>query len=379
MPLDPTEAKKIQALGAVGELYVIGLSQDSRPRRFTQGAEFFLLPALRAHVLRLLMLLLVAPLVVLWVAARHRVDVIAAQSPYEGAVAVFVGRLLWLFGRRIAIVVEDHGNFEEILFLVRRVWLPRLYRAVLQHTAGFALRHCDVIRTVSRYCSTHVRRFAPDKPILEFPAWTDVDVFVDAAVRRDSKSLQHDVLYAGVLTPLKGIHHLVRAFGRIAEKWPDARLLVVGGEENPGYARCLRTEVKNLDLGGRVVFTGRVPQRELAEHLRTARVLVLPSYTEGLPRVVMEALIVGTPVIATSVGGVPELIEDGMVGFLVQPGDEAGLAERLARLLEDDEMAREMGRRAREVGRHLLSTEGYVNGYRRLCAEALRQVVKRRP
>jgi glycosyltransferase involved in cell wall biosynthesis len=118
-----------------------------------------------------------------------------------------------------------------------------------------------------------------------------------------------------------------------------------------------------------------MPQTELAERMRRARVFVLPTYSEGLPRVVFEAMATGTTVIATAVSGIPEVIQDGLTGFLVPPGDEEALAKRLRWVLEHPQEAEAMGYRAREFARSFFSSEAYLAGYRRLF-EMAQEVLK---
>src|SRR5262249_34646256 len=161
------------------------------------------------------------------------------------------------------------------------------------------------------------------------------------------------------------------AFHRIATDCPRARLVIIGREEHKEYSAELKTKAQELGLGGRVVFTGEVPQAELAARMRGAKVFVLPSYSEGLPRVIVEAMVAGLPVIASRVGGIPEILQEGVHGFLTQPGDEPMLADRLRWTLEHGEEAREMGRRARQTGEQLFSTGGYVRDYERMFEDAL--------
>jgi glycosyltransferase involved in cell wall biosynthesis len=106
--------------------------------------------------------------------------------------------------------------------------------------------------------------------------------------------------------------------------------------------------------------------------MRQARVLVLPSLSEGLGRVVVEAMATATPVIGSSVGGIPEMVQEGVTGFLVVPGDAKSLADRLLWLLTHPEEAEAMGLRAREFARRLYSTEAYVRHYGELFAKAQR-------
>ena len=93
---------------------------------------------------------------------------------------------------------------------------------------------------------------------------------------------------------------------------------------------------------------------------------VLPPYSEGLGRVVFEAMATGTAVIGSQVGGIPEIVEDGVTGFLVQPGDETRLAERLRWILEHPDEAQEMGHRARAFAESFFSTGRYIKGYRQI-------------
>ena len=207
---------------------------------------------------------------------------------------------------------------------------------------------------------------------MQFPAWTDIELFLQAGLNNENPPSQ-DILYAGVLIPGKGVHHLVNAFAHISSDFPQARLLLVGHNENKQYAAGLEDQVRRHGLNGRVQFVGKVSQAELAVRMTEARVFVLPSISEGLGRVVVEAMATGTPVIGSQVGGIPEMVEDGVTGFLVQPGDETRLAERLRWILEHPDEAEKMGRRARAFAESFFSTEAYTAGYQRVfeLAQAL--------
>jgi glycosyltransferase involved in cell wall biosynthesis len=140
--------------------------------------------------------------------------------------------------------------------------------------------------------------------------------------------------------------------------------------EDRAYAEELRAGVHQAGLQERVQFVGEVPQTELSALMRQAKVFVLPSYTEGLPRVIFEAMAVGVPVLASAVGGILELVQDGKTGMLASPGDEAALEERLRWLLQHPYEAQALGQRARAFAERQFSTEGYVDGYRQMFARA---------
>ena len=372
-PLDATSEKKWRLLSGLGEMFVIGFSQDLRPHRFTQHSHFYLLPKFPLPVLRYLAMFTVGSALALWLILRHGVRVLVAQSPYEGFAAAIAKVLARLVGLQVVLIVENHGDFEVSLFLQRRVRLPGLYRWLMRRTACFALRHADLLRAVSGSTRQQLEAWAPGKPLVQFPAWTDIEVFLEAGYRDSPR--KPIVLYAGVLIPGKGVHHLVRAFANVASEFPEVRLEIVGRDENPDYAKELRREVVRLGLDGRVFFVGEVSQVELAKRMRQACVFVLPSLSEGLGRVAVEAMATGTPVIGSCLGGIPEMVQDGLTGFLVPPGDEEALAERLRWVLEHPEEAEVMGYRAREFARSFFSSEAYLAGYKRLF-EMAEEVLK---
>jgi glycosyltransferase involved in cell wall biosynthesis len=364
-PLDTTSAKKFAALTTLGELFVIAFSQGLSPRRFTENADFYLLPKLPLPVLRYAEMFVLTQCLALWLIMRHRVHVLIAQSPYEAFAAAWAKKLAGWLGYKVALVVESHGDFEASLFLQRRIILPGLYRFLMRQAAGFALKHADVLRAISQSTKEQLDRWSPGKLLVQFPTWTDIDVFLQAGLDGENPSSQ-DILYTGVLIPRKGVHHLINAFASIAKDFPQARLLIVGHEENKRYAADLKDQVRCYGLDGCGEFVEEMPQANLAERMRSACVFVLPSTSEGLGRVVVEAMAAGTPVIGSDVGGIPEMVKDGVTGWLVPPGDEVTLADRLHWALEHPEEAREMGHRGRAFGKTFFSTGAYANGYRQI-------------
>jgi glycosyltransferase involved in cell wall biosynthesis len=134
----------------------------------------------------------------------------------------------------------------------------------------------------------------------------------------------------GRLAPIKGVETLLRAIPLVGR---PVDLTVVG--DGP-----LRPELERLADGLPVRFAGEVPFPKVEEFLASSHVLVLPSLSENLPNVVLEALVAGVPVVASRVGAVPELIHDGVNGYLVEPGDAEGIALRLRQLWDHEEVRR---------------------------------------
>ena len=364
-PLAATSEKKFRVLKSLGEIFVVGFSRDLRLRRFTEHAHFYLLPQFSAPFLRYLEFLTGGLVLVIWLIVRRRIQIVVAQSPYEGFIAALAVKCAACLGYRAKLVVEVHGDFERSLFLYRDIQLPGLYRFLMHRLARYSIGHADLLRAVSNSTREQLQEWAPGTATVQFQTWTDIDIFLDGDSRKD-KGTSQLILYAGVLSPLKGVHDLIGAFGLISGEFPNAKLVIIGKDENLTYASELMQRVSELGLTERVQFAGAVPQSELAAWMGNASVLVLPSRSEGLPRILIEAMATGTPIIGSRVGGIPELIEDGVRGFLVPPADSQALAEKLRWLLESPAEARAMGARGRAFVERLFSTESYLKGYERV-------------
>ena len=154
-----------------------------------------------------------------------------------------------------------------------------------------------------------------------------------------------EILTVGQLVPIKAHRLLVEALARVAREHPRVRLRLVGdGPER----RELERYAAALGLADRVQFEGAL-DFDRVEHLyRRADLFVLASFDEGLPVVLMEAMAMQVPCVATSVAGIPELIRDGVDGLLVAPSDLESLAEAMLALVRDPERRRRMGEAARQ-------------------------------
>lgn len=159
------------------------------------------------------------------------------------------------------------------------------------------------------------------------------------------------IVSIGRLIEKKGFADLLEACRRLAEQGIDFRAEIIG--EGP-LAAALQTQIGAAGLTKRVTFTGPLPQREVIRRLAQGVVFALPCVTEAgggmdnLPTVVMEAMAAGLPVVSTPIGGVPEMVRDGVTGFLVPERQPALLAEALARLLGDRALAHSLGKSGRE-------------------------------
>jgi glycosyltransferase involved in cell wall biosynthesis len=169
-------------------------------------------------------------------------------------------------------------------------------------------------------------------------------------------------LFIAALRPGKGHEAMLDAAPMLRELAPTSRVVIVGSGPDEDSVRARAERIGHVDVVGE--------RADIALLLRAADVIVLPSLMEALPTVLLEAGAAGLPCVATSVGGVPDIVRDGVTGYLVPPGDRSALAERIAKLLCDPALADSMGAAARlRIREHFsLASQGAETAalYRRL-------------
>ncbi|HLX19041.1 MAG TPA: glycosyltransferase family 4 protein [Gaiellaceae bacterium] len=343
LPLDAQLARKWDTLSEELDLLVLATGEgDGDPR-------FHLVPA-RSPAFYLSL-----PLYVARELRAFRPSAIVTQSPYEAAAAL-AGRSLARVPARV--VLEIHGDWRTATRLYGSP-LRRLLEPVSRAAARTAVRKADLVRTVSPFTSGLVRDLGVE-PAATFTTYYDASAFTaePTVPLPDTKR----AVFVGVLERYKNVHALADAWRRVAAAIPDAQLHVVGrGRERVVVERLVR------DLPGQVVWDERLSSDQVAAALDDAVVLVLPSFSEGLPRVAMEAFARGRPVVGARAGGIPDIVEDGVSGVLVPPDDAAALADALIRVLSDRGLAQALADGARaDAGRWLQAPEEFATRMREL-------------
>ena len=277
----------------------------------------------------------------------------------------------WLAARRarVPVVAIAHG------------WTAATWKVRLNEAADrWVMRRVDAVVCVSEGMAAKVRGAgvpAARSPVIRNAI--DAAAFgpPDPAVRESLRGLFRErpgriVAAAGRLSPEKGFDVLIDAAVRLAPDWPDVGFAVFG--DGPLREELIR-RIAERGLQGRFVLAGF--RTDLERLLPACDLAVSSSHTEGLPVAVLEEMASGLPVVATAVGGTPEVVEDSVTGRLVPPGDPAALARVMAELLAAPERARAMGR----AGRRRVETcfaftaqaEEYLRLFRRLTEPQCRR------
>jgi glycosyltransferase involved in cell wall biosynthesis len=193
----------------------------------------------------------------------------------------------------------------------------------------------------------------------------DIYEFHPESALKDSSKFR--IICVSRVTPRKGIRFLVQAFKTLSEKFSQVELVIIGdGNER----KSLEDLARGLNLGEKVNFMGQVPHENLHEHYSKSDVFVLPSLNEGMSNTMLEALASGLPIVATDTGGTKELVTEGVNGFVVGMQDSKDLADKIEKLIEDNQLLNQMSLASRKRAEQL-SWENVAAEYLKVYQETM--------
>lgn len=284
----------------------------------------------------------------------RKIDVVIlfARDPFPLPVL-----LAKLFHKAVIIIpagLVSHLNKIEGLDMVTRYFIYNIHRA-LEHIV-FMLADQIAVESLHVTGFYGLDRFRKKIHVCGGPT---VDI-TEFSVRRALRERENVIGYIGGITAAKGVANLVEAIPLIAKENGNVKFLLVG-EGN--LLEDMKKATRRYGLEDRVTFTGWISYDDLPEYFNRVHLFVLPSYTEGLPQVVEEAMCCGTPVLATPVGGVPDLIKDGETGFIMEDNSPESIAKNAARALKHPRLE-EIAQNARKLIEREYSYEAVVGRWR---------------
>jgi N-acetyl-alpha-D-glucosaminyl L-malate synthase BshA len=286
------------------------------------------------------------------VAEHHDLDLIHVHYVMPFSASAYLAREL-VKPRLLPVVTTLHGT--DITVVGQQ---PAFYRLT-----KFSIESSDRVTAVSQFLRDRtVESLGIERDIEVIPNFIDTDRFrprrkkAGVLAPRDIPVLMH----ASNFRPVKNIENLVRIFARVQEQHP-CRLVMIGDGPEKGRAEDLCRE---LGVQRHALFLGN--QDLMEELLPMADVFLLPSQQESFGLVALEAMSVAVPVVASNVGGLPEVVPDGEAGFLHDPDDVDGMASSILRLLEDEELREKMGRKGRRIVCRQFCSHDIVDRYQQV-------------
>jgi len=222
----------------------------------------------------------------------------------------------------------------------------------LRNVMRLSLRDYGAVICVSDYVKKRVARFIGANPPRLDTIYNGVDTLLFRP-ELDTTSFKKKlgivdktaILFVGRLVTLKGVQYLIRAMSQIRKSVDNAVLIICGTGPQWGL---LQETARKLELTSSVIFAGYVPHRRLPEYFAASDFCVVPSTFESMGSVLLEAMSMKKPVIASRVGGIPEVIKDAENGLLVSPRDPEAISDAIARLLSDRQLYEKIARNGRQ-------------------------------
>jgi N-acetyl-alpha-D-glucosaminyl L-malate synthase BshA len=299
------------------------------------------------------------------VMTRYELDILHVHYAIPHSISAYLAKMM-LKDRRIPFVTTLHGT-DITLVGNDRSYLP---------ITRFGIEQSDAVTAVSQYLRQRtLDEFQIDRPIAVIPNFVDCNTYdraTDKCLRnRFAKQDEGILIHISNFRPVKRIDDVIEIFARVRKQRP-ARLLMVGdGPERPKAEWLANTHGISED----VLFLGK--QNDMARLLSIADILLLPSELESFGLVALEAMACEVPVVATLVGGLPEVVREGQDGFLCALGDVDGMSAACLRILENPTLRVEMGKSARAHARREFCASKIVLRYEELYVQTIREAHSR--
>lgn len=323
----------------------------------------------RQGIQRLLHFLAVVPLILfsVWrlhqIIARYQADLIHTNSLViiDGALAARLTGLPHVWHARELLVPQTVFNF---------LFGPSVALSIINYLSDQIIAISAGIRQV--FCQqvdcSKVRVVYDGIPIEEFQkTGSGVSIRSQFGFSRDTFLVGE----IGMVTGIKGYEELVKAASIVRQTISNVKFIGIGGnlKSDLTYQHKLLELINNLNLQDVFILTGY--RHDVAEILSELDLLVLPSHSEGFGLVLVEAMAAGKPVIGTKVGGIPEIIEDGITGFLIPPHSPDKLAQAIIKILENPDLAHNMGSRGRQKAEIQFNLQQSINEIQKIYEQIL--------
>ena len=359
IPLTENIEKKFKYLSEVCNLYIFAFAE--KKIEFTAGAtKLFLYKKVKNRILNYFKIFLLSTFTLPSVIRKNNIEIISYQDPVSSFFSILVLRLRKI---NIKIIIETHGDFIETLSLEKNLLFPKLYKKVFLSMARYTLDKADKLRAVSSSTEAQVREINSTKEITRFPAWVDFENYKDIKPVRESNK-EFKILFIGSVTDRKKPHLIVEAINRIKSK--DIKLYIVGPTPNENYLSQLKETVKKYDLEEQVVFTGSVDRKSVMEHYAETNLMILPSVSEGLARVIFESQVSACPVLVTDAPGMGDIVIDGQTGYVFESNNLESLTNKIDEIKNNYEEAIHIGKNAKDFILSNYSADNFKFSFKKL-------------
>ena len=322
LPLTENLKKKFITLSEVCNVSVLAFANSKTFLNETYG-NFYLNKKIKNRLINYFRIIQISIFTTHKIIKKENIDIVCFQDPVSSFFSI-----LFLKVRRaeVKIVVETHGDFIETLSLEKNLVLPRLYKKLFYIMAKYSIGKSNIIRAVSSSTEQQVLDIDSSKSVVRFPAWIDFKDFQNIEPKPLSKD-KFNILFIGSVTDRKKPHMIIEAIQRINDK--SYNLSIVGPAPNEKYFKELKDLIDKSDLQNQVSLIGPVDRDNVKDYYSTSNLMILPSISEGLARVIFESQVAMCPVLVTDAPGMSDIVIDGQTGYVFESNNLDSLSLKI--------------------------------------------------
>jgi len=322
LPLTENLKKKFITLSEVCNVSVLAFANSKTFFNETYG-NFYLNKKIKNRLINYFRIIQISIFTTHKIIKKENIDIVCFQDPVSSFFSI-----LFLKVRRaeVKIVVETHGDFIETLSLEKNLVLPRLYKKLFYIMAKYSIGKSNIIRAVSSSTEQQVLDIDSSKSVVRFPAWIDFKDFQNIEPKPLSKD-KFNILFIGSVTDRKKPHMIIEAIQRINDK--SYNLSIVGPAPNEKYFKELKDLIDKSDLQNQVSLIGPVDRESVKDYYSTSNLMILPSISEGLARVIFESQVAMCPVLVTDAPGMSDIVIDGQTGYVFESNNLDSLSLKI--------------------------------------------------
>ena len=322
LPLTENLKKKFITLSEVCNVSVLAFANSKTFLNETYGS-FYLNKKIKNRLINYFRIIQISIFTTHKIIKKENIDIVCFQDPVSSFFSI-----LFLKVRRaeVKIVVETHGDFIETLSLEKNLFLPRLYKKLFYIMAKYSIGKSNIIRAVSSSTEQQVLDIDSSKSVVRFPAWIDFKDFQNIEPKPLSKD-KFNILFIGSVTDRKKPHMIIEAIQRINDK--SYHLSIVGPAPNEKYFKELKDLIDKSELQNQVSLIGPVDRESVKDYYSTSNLMILPSISEGLARVIFESQVAMCPVLVTDAPGMSDIVIDGQTGYVFESNNLDSLSLKI--------------------------------------------------
>ncbi len=290
---------------------------------------------------------------------QHRIDIVCFQDPVTSYFAI---KSLKLRNSNVKIVLESHGDFIETIALEKKLLIPTIYKKIFKLISSYSIKNADQIRSISSFTEEQVKSYGYKGKFVRFPAWINLDKFLKAKNIRDAND-HFKIIFVGSVTDRKNPKLIVRAISKIDS---EISLEIIGPTPNKNYLNGLKDSISNSQHKENIFLSPFIEIDELVQKYSSANLFILPSKSEGLGRVVIEAQATACPVLVSSNTGAVDLIIDHETGYIFENNNLEDLKEKIKEIIDNQNHSVQVGLNGKSFVAQNHTIENFKFGYKKL-------------